>query len=103
MSTPDQRKRLKAYHLKCHARHTAWAKSGYRYPPPPHELMPDDLKALQCSAMTQAGTPCQQKAIYMNGRCKWHGGLSTGPKTEAGKKRSAMNGQCPKKKRSHTD
>ncbi|WP_409521216.1 HGGxSTG domain-containing protein [Methylomonas sp. MO1] len=52
--------------------------------------------------MTRAGTPCKQIAIYSNGRCKWHGGCSAGPRTEAGKQRSAMNGFCPKKKRSLT-
>ena len=46
-----------------------------------------------CGAKTRAGTPCQQRAIFENGRCKWHGGLSTGPKTEAGKQQSRINGR----------
>lgn len=45
-----------------------------------------------CGARTRAGGPCRQRAIYSNGRCKWHGGLSTGPKTPEGKARSAANG-----------
>ena len=45
-----------------------------------------------CGAKTRAGHSCKQKAIYSNGRCKWHGGLSTGPKTIEGKRRSSMNG-----------
>ncbi|WP_373280597.1 HGGxSTG domain-containing protein [Methylomonas koyamae] len=48
---------------------------------------------MTCGAKTRAGTPCQQKAIFANGRCKWHGGCSTGPKTEAGKQRAALNGK----------
>jgi len=44
-----------------------------------------------CGAKTRAGTPCKMTAIYENGRCKLHGGLSTGPKTKEGKKRSSMN------------
>ena len=45
-----------------------------------------------CGAKTRAGWPCKQKGIYNNNRCKWHGGLSTGPITEAGKKQSRING-----------
>ncbi len=46
-----------------------------------------------CGAKTRAGTPCKRKDIYYpSGRCKLHGGLSTGPKTEEGKWRSAQNG-----------
>ncbi|MGV8856746.1 MAG: HGGxSTG domain-containing protein [Devosia sp.] len=40
-----------------------------------------------CGARTRAGTSCKLKAIYASGRCKLHGGCSTGPKTEAGKDR----------------
>ncbi len=65
---------------------------------PQTEPFPADLIDLRCGAKTRAGTPCKQKAIYANGRCKWHGGCSTGPKSTEGKKRSAMNGFCPKKK-----
>lgn len=46
-----------------------------------------------CGAKTRAGTPCKQKAIYWNGRCKFHGGLATGPKTEAGKEQCRINGR----------
>jgi len=91
MSTQEQRKRFKAYNQ---ARNEYFAKFFRGYPEP----MPTDLIDLECGAKTRAGTPCKQKAIYINGRCKWHGGLSTGAKTKEGKKRSAMNGLCPKKK-----
>lgn len=46
-----------------------------------------------CGAINQAGLPCRMLAIYDNGRCKWHGGCSTGPKTEAGKEQSRINGR----------
>lgn len=46
-----------------------------------------------CGAKTRAGTPCRQKSIYRNGRCKFHGGLATGPTTEAGKEQSRINGR----------
>jgi len=45
-----------------------------------------------CGAKTRAGTPCKQRAVYRNGRCKFHGGLATGPKTEAGRAQSRING-----------
>jgi len=102
MSTQEQRKRLKVYYKTSSARFAEWRERDYQYPPPEYIPMPDDLKSLECGAKTRAGTPCKQKAIYANGRCKWHGGCSTGAKTDEGKKRSAMNGFCPKKKRSHT-
>lgn len=46
-----------------------------------------------CGAKTKStGEPCQIKDVYSNGRCKFHGGLSTGPKTEQGKAKAAKNG-----------
>jgi len=45
-----------------------------------------------CGAKTRKGTPCKRRDIYENGRCRLHGGLSTGPRTEAGKRKSALNG-----------
>lgn len=50
-----------------------------------------------CGAKTRAGTSCKITTIYENGRCKFHGGLSSGPKTEEGKKRSSMNAKKCKK------
>ncbi len=40
-----------------------------------------------CNAETRAGTPCKHKAKPFKGKCRLHGGLSTGPKTEEGKQR----------------
>ena len=46
-----------------------------------------------CGARTKStGQPCQIKDVYSNGRCKFHGGLSTGPKTKEGKEKAAKNG-----------
>ena len=51
----------------------------------------------RCGAKTRLGSPCQARAVWnkvndrpVNGRCKLHGGLSTGPKTDEGKRRSAQ-------------
>jgi hypothetical protein len=38
-----------------------------------------------CGARTQKGTPCRARALPGKSRCKFHGGASTGPKTEAGR------------------
>jgi hypothetical protein len=43
----------------------------------------DYSKAARCGAKTRRGTACQCPAMR-NGRCRLHGGLSTGPKTAAG-------------------
>lgn len=44
-----------------------------------------------CGAKTRQGTPCRNTRLYKNGRCKNHGGLSTGPRTEEGKARALAN------------
>src|SRR5512135_408480 len=43
----------------------------------------DFSKARRCGARNRHGTPCQCPAMA-NGRCRLHGGLSTGPKTAEG-------------------
>ena len=35
------------------------------------------------------GQPCEMKPIKKGGRCKFHGGMSTGPRTPEGKARFA--------------
>lgn len=62
---------------------------------------PSEYAGLTCGAKTRKGTTCQCKAIYTNGRCKLHGGLSTGPKTEAGKEQSRINGRLGGKPKQH--
>jgi hypothetical protein len=44
-----------------------------------------------CGALTRVGRPCRARAyrvraelVPRNGRCRMHGGLSTGPRTAAG-------------------
>lgn len=38
-----------------------------------------------CGAKNRQGNPCQCKRLFRGGRCRFHGGLSTGPKTKEGK------------------
>lgn len=56
-------------------------KHGFKYTHTPLRTRP------LCGAKTRAGTPCRCFALR-NGRCKLHGGLSTGPKTSEGWQRT---------------
>jgi hypothetical protein len=44
--------------------------------------------APRCGARTRSGTPCRGPAMP-NGRCRMHGGPSTGPRTPEGKERAS--------------
>lgn len=41
-----------------------------------------------CMAKTRKGLPCLALGSGTGGRCRFHGGMSTGPKTPDGKRRS---------------
>ena len=43
----------------------------------------------RCGAKTRKGTPCKAPAMK-NGRCRMHGGKSTGPRTPEGLERIKM-------------
>jgi hypothetical protein len=67
---------------------------GASLSPPPrrgwlrHGNPPGDYaKAPRCGARTRSGGCCRQPAMK-NGRCRMHGGLSTGPRTAEGLARS---------------
>lgn len=66
----------------------------------------------RCGARTRQGTPCEALAVWdfendrpRNGRCRMHGGLSTGPRTEEGKRRSQegarLGGRVSAERRGH--
>jgi hypothetical protein len=46
-----------------------------------------DWPGQRCGAKTRKGTECQRPANKKNGRCRVHGGASTGPRTEEGRAR----------------
>ncbi len=59
---------------------------------PPVEPRPPRAERPRCTAITRQGEPCKAPAVWWpgdcqprNGKCRVHGGLSTGPKTEAGR------------------
>jgi hypothetical protein len=67
------------YPMKRGVSRLGWLKNGNQ---------PGDFaKAPRCGAKTRRGTACQCPAMR-NGRCRLHGGLSTGAKTAEGIERS---------------
>ncbi|WP_202948545.1 HGGxSTG domain-containing protein [Nitrolancea hollandica] len=69
-----------------------------RRPAGPVSERPPRAERPRCGAKTRRGTPCQAPANWpkgspqpRNGRCRMHGGLSTGPKTQEGKAAIASN------------
>jgi hypothetical protein len=48
-------------------------------------------KKATCNARTRAGTPCRCKPVRPGGRCRLHGGLSTGPTSASGKEQARRN------------
>jgi hypothetical protein len=62
---------------------------------------PKYLHNLTCGAIARSGQPCRMTALFANGRCIWHGGKSTGPKTGEGRARALENlklGRCKRGK-----
>jgi len=51
--------------------------------------MEDSLERSRCDAKTRSGALCAKYPIKGKRRCRLHGGLSTSPKTVAGKARIA--------------
>ena len=48
-----------------------------------------DWPGQRCGAQTRRGLPCKRPANKRNGRCRLHGGQSTGPKTAEGRAKIA--------------
>ncbi len=62
----------------------------------------EDWSGQRCGAKTRAGSPCKRPAIMQKGRCRLHGGRSTGPRSEEGRARivaaNLKHGQRTKEK-----
>lgn len=50
-----------------------------------------DQRRRACGARTRKGAPCKRTDVYRNGRCRHHGGLSTGPRTDEGRAAARAN------------
>ncbi len=96
--TPEMRKRLKKFYADFadwQARSELFEQETGRFWtefPEPSPTYPKDLSGMLCGAKNRKGLPCKISDIFSNGRCKFHGGASTGPKTKRGKRKSAKNG-----------
>lgn len=64
-----------------HAPRNCWLRNGN----PPGDLS----LAPRCGARTRAGTSCCNPQMS-NGRCRMHGGRSTGPRTAEGRKKCQL-------------
>jgi hypothetical protein len=70
-----------------YADHEAWLRNVRRPVPSPRQ----PKTKVCCGAHARStGLPCKAKALA-NGRCKNHGGMSTGPRTPEGKARALAN------------
>jgi hypothetical protein len=99
--TPELRERFKAYSAECHLHDQKWWQHGIATEQPKiSPPYPDECRDMRCAARTRSGSPCKNNGTtYSNGRCKFHGGLSSGPKSKSGKLKSAANGHVKKMKR----
>src|SRR2546428_13863727 len=60
----------------------------------------------RCCAKTRAGAPCIMRVVPGKRRCRFHGGLSTGPRTVEGRARqrliTLMRGELARASEAHT-
>ena len=60
--------------------------SGFCHPPKGQAKGTGSMIRVTCGARRRRdGLPCQALSVPGKRRCKWHGGASTGPKSDAGK------------------
>ena len=52
---------------------------------------PSSLRGLTCGANKRDGQTCRSTTLCANGRCKFHGGRSTGPRTPEGRAKALEN------------
>lgn len=100
--TPEKRLKLRlffrtleSWRARCLAYATETGRN-WRTFPEPSPVLPKELIGMRCGAKNRQGMPCKVSTLFSNGRCKFHGGASTGPKTSRGKRQSANNGFKPK-------
>lgn len=92
---PDDEKRtlFREWWAKAEAAHAAgrYVQSCPRY-----------LRGLTCGARKKDGTQCRSTTLCANGRCKFHGGRSTGPKSAEGRARALENLKLGRLKRGNS-
>ncbi|GAA6183772.1 HGGxSTG domain-containing protein [Aliiglaciecola sp. NS0011-25] len=87
-----QVKALKAYYQDSTNSFNEWVAGGYKGKARESLPFPEICRDMKCEAKTRSGHPCKNDGTsWANGRCKYHGGASTGPVTPEGKKKVSMN------------
>lgn len=74
------------------------AEAACRYVP----RFPRYLRGLACGAIKKDGNACRMTTLRSNGRCKFHGGASTGPRTPEGHERALENLKLGRLKRGNS-
>jgi hypothetical protein len=97
----DRRRLWRAHFAACRAVHAENAARHARYiagqgarlaePDLRAPSFPEALRGLKCGAKTRAGGRCKSTALMSGGRCKLHGGCSTGPTSTEGRAAAAAN------------
>jgi hypothetical protein len=89
-----QVKALKAYYKASNEQFAKYEANGYQHIEPETMHYPEFCRGMKCEAKTRSGAPCKNDGTnWGNGRCKYHGGASTGPVTPEGMKRVSRNSQ----------
>lgn len=87
-----QVKALKAYYKDSTECFNEWIAGGFKGKPRKSLPYPEFCRGMKCEAKTPSGHPCKNDGTnWGNGRCKYHGGASTGPVTPDGKKKVSLN------------
>jgi hypothetical protein len=70
--------------IEGHARYLVWKGTCKTW----QEARSQADAKMRCNAKTRKGTACQARPLGKGGRCKFHGGASTGPRPPEGLARS---------------
>ncbi|TXH69875.1 MAG: hypothetical protein E6Q88_08990 [Lysobacteraceae bacterium] len=58
---------------------------------PAEKNSPKQARVICGAKRRRDGQPCEALSVPGKRRCKWHGGCSTGPRTDEGRARSMLN------------
>ena len=92
---PDDEKRIL---FRQWAARASEAETAGKYAP----MFPRYLRGLSCGAIKKNGKTCGMTTLGANGRCKFHGGASTGPRTPEGRARALQNLKLGRLKRGNS-
>jgi hypothetical protein len=56
---------------------------------------PSEIRVVCGARRRRDGKPCEALSVPGRRRCKWHGGMSTGPRTAAGRAKVTANLRRP--------